>query len=96
METVADLLAAIPRVPDLDLPTPADPDLLIVVATFVTMLGLLGLASGWVEQRLSKISLTSTLFGAALFFWVWETDRDGFGWIALPEAFIEIIARLVR
>ncbi|SDY79403.1 hypothetical protein SAMN05444004_103154 [Jannaschia faecimaris] len=85
-----------PAVPDLDLPVPSDPDLLLAIATVVAALGLMGLMTGWVEKQLSHVSLLAALIGAALFFWVWETDRESFGWIALPEAFIELVARVLR
>lgn len=103
METVEGVLAsiaaawaALPPIPDLDLPPPPDVALLTVVATVVTALGFMGLVTGWVEKRLSLISLASLLFGAVLFFWVWEAEREDFGWLAVPEAFIELVARALR
>lgn len=96
LTTIKQGWAAVPAFPDLGLPRPSDPDLLIVIACVVAALGFMGLMTGWVEKRLSRVSLLATVFGLALFFWVWETDREDFRWIALPEAFIELIARVWR
>ncbi|WP_179378927.1 hypothetical protein [Jannaschia marina] len=88
--------AGIPALPDLGLPAPADPLLLVAIATIVSAFGLLGLVTGWVERRLSVAALFAALLGAALFFWVWETDRAAFDWLIVPEAFIELVARILR
>lgn len=96
LTSIAEGWAALPGIPDLGLPAPADPPLLIVIATLVTALGIMGVMTGWVEKRLSLVSLMAALFGAALFFWVWEADREAFGFIAIPEAFIELVARILR
>lgn len=81
---------------DLDLPVPGDPAVLIVIAAVTSALGLLGLVAGWVEGRLSVASLLSALLGAALFLWMWEIDRAGFGPMSVPMAFVEIVARILR
>lgn len=96
LASVAAWWDAVPAIPDLDLSEPSDPALLIVIATLVTALGVMGVMTGWVEKRLSFISVAATTFGAALFFWVWETDRDEMGFISVPEAFIELVARILR
>ncbi|WP_298435864.1 hypothetical protein [uncultured Jannaschia sp.] len=88
--------ADLPSIPDLPLPHPGDLDVLIVIATVVTMLGIMGVVTAWVDRRVSAKSLLATLVGIALFFWVWEVDRDGFGLIRIPEAFIEMVARVIR
>lgn len=103
MERLAEALAAFeawwaarPAIPDLALPDPGDADVLIVIATVVTLLGLMGLVTGWVEGRFSSISLGAALLGGALFFWLWEAERDAFTAIRIPEAFVEIVARTLR
>ena len=86
----------IPALPDLDLPNPGDPDVLIVVATVLLAIGLMTFVAGWVDKRLSWSGVFSTFLALALLFWVWEADREGFGWISIPEAFVEMVARALR
>ncbi|UWQ18570.1 hypothetical protein [Jannaschia sp. M317] len=88
--------ASLPGIPPLGLPVPGDPEVLIVIATVLLALGLTALISGWVEKRLSWVAVFTIVLSAALFFWVWEGDRDGFGWISVPEAFVELVARVLR
>ncbi|MGB3408930.1 MAG: hypothetical protein WBA67_15720 [Jannaschia sp.] len=95
-EAVGDWWAALPRIPDLNLPAPGDPDALIVVATIILAIGLMGLVSGWVDSRVSSVSVFAVFLAAALVFWVWDVDRDGFGWLTIPEAFVEMVARILR
>lgn len=93
---IAAVWAALPPVPDLGLPPPPDVALLTAIATVVAALGFMGLMTGWVEKRLSLVSVASLVFGAVLFFWVWEAGREDFGWLSVPEAFIELVARVLR
>lgn len=94
--SITDWWAGLPAVPDLDLPAPGDPDLMIVIATVLLALGLTALISAWIDRRRSLIAMLVTLLALAMVFWVWEADRDGFGWIAIPEAFVEMVARVLR
>lgn len=96
LQALRDWWASLPPIPDLGLPAPGDPAVLTVVATMVTGLALMGLVTAWVERRLSLISLVAVIFGFALFFWLWETDRDGFHFLSVPEAFVEMVARVIR
>jgi hypothetical protein len=77
------------------LPPPHDPDLMVVVATIVGGLGLAAATNGWVERRVSKSGVFATLVGVLLLFWVWSAQQK-FGFEIIPEAFIEIIARIIR
>ncbi|GIT90973.1 hypothetical protein JANAI62_14280 [Jannaschia pagri] len=88
--------AAVPPVPPLGLPAPGDPDVLIVIGTVVLAVGMMGFVSGWVERRVSWASVFALLLAAALFVWVWEPNREEFGWISIPEAFVEMVARVIR
>jgi hypothetical protein len=83
-------------VPDLPLPVVPDPDLFIVIATVLLALGLTGVVSAASERRASVLSILAVLLSLALFVWIWEADREAFGWIAIPEAFIEMVARFVN
>jgi len=96
LSDLSDWWATLPSVPPLGLPDPGDAAVLTVVATVVTGLGITGLFSGWAERRFSVISFGSLLFGLVLFFWIWEVDRDGFGWLSVPNAFVEMVARVLR
>ncbi|MEM7642795.1 MAG: hypothetical protein AAF366_09725 [Pseudomonadota bacterium] len=88
--------AGLPPVPSLGLPPPPDPDVLIAIGTVVTGLAAMGLVSAWVEKRLSLVSVFALLFGLALFLWVWEADREAWALIRIPEAFVELVARILR
>lgn len=96
LDGLRDWWAGLPPLPDLGLPDPGDADVLTVVATVVTGLALMGLISAWVEKRLSILSLAALIFGCATFFWLWEVDREAFTFLSVPEAFIELLARVVR
>lgn len=96
LQAVRDWWAGLPPIPDLDLPGPGDPAVLTVVATLVSGLAVMGLITAWVEKRFSPISMGVLILGAALFFWLWEVDREGFGLLSVPEAFVEIVARILR
>lgn len=103
MEALAEALAALsawwsglPPIPDLDLPVPGDPDLVIVAATMVTLFGFMGLVTAWVERRFSVIAFGTFLLGCALAFWIWEVERDAITWIRIPESFVELVARVLR
>ncbi|TFL20087.1 hypothetical protein [Jannaschia formosa] len=93
---VAEWWAGLPEIPDLGLPAPGDPDLLLVIATVLLGLGLTVTVSAWIERRRSWIGVFVTLLAVAMFLWVWEADREGFGWVRVPEAFVEMIARMLN
>lgn len=93
---IASVWGRVPSVPDLPLPTPGDPDLVTVIGAVVLALGTMGLVTGWVDRRLAIVPLFSALAGAGLLVWVWNADRDGFGPMAVPVAFVEVVARLIR
>lgn len=83
-------------IPELPLPPVPDPYLIVVLATCVLALGASAFLSGWAERRFSIIGFLVTLVGIALFVWIWDADRAAFGIATVPEAFIEIIARIIR
>lgn len=88
--------AGLPPLPDPDLPAPGDPAIVIVAGTVVLALGLMGWLTARVEGRRSLVSLGAVLVGAGLLLWVWDADREGFGWLSVPTAFVEMLARVVR
>jgi len=93
---LAEWWAGLSEIPDLDLPVPGDPDLMIVIATVLLALGLAVTLSTAIERRLSWTGMVVTLLAAAMFFWLWEIDREEFGWVSVPEAFVEMIARALN
>ena len=87
--------AALPPAPDLDLPPVFDWAVVVVIATTLLAISATAVVSGWVERRTSWFSLFALAVAAALFFWVWEANRT-VTWTAVPEAFVEIVARILR
>ena len=81
--------------PDYDLPDVPDWPVTIVIATTLLALSLSGLFSGWAERRISWQGLFAFIVAAGLFFWVWEADRTK-TWRLIPEAFVEVAARILR
>lgn len=96
LQAVRDWWASVPPIPDVDIPAPGDPDAMIVVSTVVFAVGMMGFVSGLVDKRISLAGIFALLLAAVLMLWVWENDREGFGWISIPEAFVEMVARIVR
>lgn len=96
LQAVQDWWAGLPPIPDLDLPAPGDADVLVVVSTVLLAIGVMATVAAWVDKRVSWAGLFAMMLAAALMFWVWEADRDDFGWISIPEAFVEMVARVLR
>ena len=71
-----------------------DPDVVLVLAVFWGGLGLIGLLAGWADGRLSPVGFITTLSAIGLL--VWYHLEIGLTISAIPEAVIEIIARLIR
>ena len=78
------------------LPEPADPALLLVAATLLAGFAALRILSRRIDRRGAPVALLALLFGLGLFLWVWASDREGFGWLTVPGAFVEVAARLTR
>ena len=87
--------AGLPPLGDLDLPPVADWAVTIVIATVLLALAASALVTGWVDRRVSWAGLFTLVVSAGLFFWVWEADRD-VGLSVVPEAFVEVVARIIR
>ncbi|MCK0167881.1 hypothetical protein MWU52_10005 [Jannaschia sp. S6380] len=88
--------AKFPALPNLGLPPPGDPDVMVVVSVVLAAMGLTALLSARIDGRRSYASLFATGLAAALMAWVWESDREGFGWLTVPMAFVELLARVIR
>ncbi|WP_371156665.1 hypothetical protein [Jannaschia sp. 2305UL9-9] len=96
VQAVRDWWAGLPAFPDVGIPAPGDPDVLIVISTVLFAVGTMGIVSAMVDKRVSWSGVFALLLAAALMFWAWEGQRDDFGWISIPEAFIEMLARVLR
>ena len=93
--TLAGWWAAIPPVPDLSLPPVFDWAVVVVIATTLLAISATAVVSAWVERRTSWFGLFALAVAALLLFWVWEADR-AVTWTVVPEAFVEIVARILR
>ena len=71
-----------------------DPHTILVLATFFLGLGMTSLIAGWAEARLSKVGLGLSMASVGLFVWVHASV--GLTASAVPEAFVEIVARIFR
>ena len=83
-------------VPDLPLPRSGDPDIVLVAATLLFGLGLTGLVMAWVDRRLSVASAGTFLLSIMMFVWMAGTLDDPVGPIRISEAFVEVLARILR
>ena len=92
-DRAAALLAALPA---FDETVPGDPAIWIVGASVLAALGTMGLVTGWVDGRVARVPLLSTLAAACLLAWIRDADPEGFGPMTVPVAFVEVAARVVR
>ena len=73
-----------------------DPDIVIVVATLVSMLALSSLVAGWVDGRLSRRGLLALGIGLGLLGWVHLALREGGLTLrSIPDAFIHVAAMVL-
>ncbi len=92
----ADWWASLPPTPEMPLPPPGDTDVITVVATVLLGLGTMGVVAAWVEGRFSSISAGTAVLALVMFYWVWDADRENWSFIRIPEAFVEMVARVIR
>lgn len=73
-----------------------DPDILIVIATLVSILAVSSVVSGWVEGRWPVMALASLGIGVGLLGWVHLGLREGGLTLrAIPDAFIHVAAMVL-
>jgi hypothetical protein len=73
-----------------------DPDIVIVLATLVSMLALSALVAGWVDGRLSRRGFVALAIGLGLLAWVHLALREGGLTLrAIPDAFIHVVAMVL-
>lgn len=85
-----------PALPDLALPPVFDRAVIVVIATTLLAIGMSAFVSGWAERRPSTSGSLAVALSAAMFLWVWEADREGVTLAVVPEAFVEVVARVIR
>ena len=96
LRALAELWADVGAFLEARLPDPADPALLLVAATLLAAFATLRILSLRIDGRGAPVAVLTLLFALALFLWVWASDREGFGWLTVPGAFVDVAARLTR
>lgn len=71
-----------------------DPQLVTVVATCLAGLGVTGFLNGWADHRFSWLGLIISIGAGVLF--VALQMQDPITISTIPEAFVEIVARIIR
>lgn len=72
-----------------------DPDILIVIATLVTIFAFSSALAGWVSGRLAPLATLSLAIGIGLFVFVHMQLPQGLTPVAVPLAFIDVAAMVL-
>lgn len=72
-----------------------DPDVALVVGTFLAVVSIPSLISALADRRLPWAGLFSLIAGAAMIFWIYRDDIFAFLPQHIPEAFVRVIARYI-
>jgi hypothetical protein len=76
---------------------PVEPDILIVIATLVTIFATSSAIAGWVEGRWPWTSLISLVIGLGLLVYVHLALRPGgLSFWDIPNAFVHVAAMVLR
>ena len=76
---------------------PIDPDIVIVIATLVSLLALSSVVAGWADRRVPWMALASLGIGVALLAFVHLALRPGgLTALAIPDAFIHVAAMILN
>lgn len=74
-----------------------DPDILIVIATLVTIFAASSTLAGWAERRLPWVAMTSLAIGLGLFAHVHLSLREeGLSPRDIPDAFVHVAAMVLN
>jgi hypothetical protein len=74
-----------------------DPDILIVIATLVTIFATSSVIAGWVERSLPWVALLSLAIGGGLLAYVHLVLRPGgLGVWDIPNAFVHVAAMVLN
>ena len=75
----------------------ADPDILIVIATIVSLLSVASIVSAWADRVLPRMALLSLAIGLGLLAWVHlALVPGGLTPRAIPDAFIHVAAMILN
>lgn len=72
-----------------------DPDLSLVIGILLAGLSLPGFMSALVERRIPKLPVLLAALGGYLIYSGVTTMPGGFTWPDVPNAFIDVIARII-
>ena len=72
-----------------------DPDLSLVIGILLAGLAVPGCLASLVERRFPKLSLLMAIGGGYLIYSGVTTMPGGFDWPDVPNAFIDVIARII-
>jgi uncharacterized membrane protein len=75
---------------------PVSADILLVIATIVTILAMSSVVAGWTTRTWPIKAILSLLIAGALFGYVYMTASDGLEPIDIPNAFISVAARILN
>lgn len=74
-----------------------NPDIVIVLATLVTVLALSSCVAAWVEGRRPRLALVWLALGLGLFAWLHlGLVAGGLTLRTIPDAFIEVVAMVLN
>ncbi|WP_428927634.1 hypothetical protein [Marinibacterium sp. SX1] len=72
-----------------------DPDLSLVIGILLAGLAVPGFLAGVVERRLPKLPFLLAAGGGYLIFSAVTSKPGGYSWPDVPNAFIDVIARVI-
>lgn len=72
-----------------------DPDLSLVIGILLAGLAVPGFLSAFVERRLPKLPILFAAGGGYLIFSAVNAKPGGYTWPDVPNAFIDVIARVI-
>jgi len=72
-----------------------DPNILIVLATLITVFAASSVVAGWAERTVPLLALTSLAIGIGLFVFLYLTTLGGLSPLDIPNAFIAVAAMIL-
>ncbi|MBT8411496.1 MAG: hypothetical protein KJP02_06850 [Octadecabacter sp.] len=72
-----------------------DPNILIVIATLVTVFSASSVIAAWAERVFPPVAVVSLVIGIGLFVFLYMTIPGGLGPMDIPNAFIAVVAMIL-